>query len=284
MQLNKFEEQLTEQYRRRYEKRRPDTTIWHETKPPIPFVGDQFGKDVRAKVLVYASAENLKWYDEDQRRKLTYWRNRKEYTDWKRNSEREEGRGRSNWFPHVHMAPVSDGTLLTAARYLMEVFGKTNFSEEPGKFIQQIAVGNYGKFSLKGGRNRDYASKPELLAVSDPYVIEDMGILQPDVVIIPRSIHLNAFKRVLEQASHKPKHIGVIYQTNTGVINRHIDRQLNKAGLKKVTVRNAHWSQEWLQHISGKIRMGRYLDWLDWRCGKRPDLGKPNWYIRHTHD
>lgn len=280
--MNK-EEQLKDRYEELYRTAKPGDD-WIEVEPAIPFVGDHYGSGGYPKVLVYGSAENLNYPFKHE--EMTFCRNRKVFKDWKgrkdRKDENFEGSILSvdNWFPWVHMTPVSNGTLLTAARYLLDYFENSGFSELPGEFILQIAIGNYGKFSRRGKTNSDYASRPEPLAVADPYVIADMSILEPDVVIIPRSIYSNAFKRVLEQASHKPK-IWPIYQTNNRVINQHINPQLNDAGLKEEKSRGGHWSERWLQHISHKIRMGRYLDWLDWRCGKLPELKKPNWYIRH---
>lgn len=277
MQLNTFEERLMGQYQSLYEKDKPDTTVWHETTPAIPFVGDQFGNDGRARVLVYGSAENLNW---DYPRDMAFSRNREVFNQWKAKEFQGLAASVDHWFPWLHMTPVSDGSLLTAARYLVEVFGKTGFSENPEAFIQQIAVGNYGKFSQKGKVNRDYANNPTLLRVSDPYVLADMEVLRPDVVVLPRTIFNNRFTPILNGSKHKPEHIWQIYQTNARAINVHIKRQLKKTGLESSFERSG-WQKEWLSHIK-KANMGLYMDWLDWRSGKVKGCVMPNWNIDYT--
>src|SRR5690606_8396300 len=96
--------------------------------------------------------------------------------------ERNRGKSKHDFFPWVHMSPVSDGTLPTVARYLLELSGNAGFSRSPEEFLQQIAVVNYGKFSLKGGRNLDYASNSQKLSVSEPLILKDLEILRPDIV------------------------------------------------------------------------------------------------------
>lgn len=277
MQLNKYEEQLKEQYRALHNKRKPDLHIWHQTKPAIPFVGDRFGKEGRVKVLVYGSAENLNWkFPAD----MPFHRNREAFNRWKAKDFGVNISSIDNWFPWVHMTPVSDGTLLTTARYLLELFDQPGFSTDPGEFLSEVAIGNYSKFSLRSGR--DPAGVPEFLIVSDDHVLQDLHILQPDVVVLPRRIHANRFFHLRDRSAHKPKLILGIYQTNAQVINRTIRPQLAKGGLERPSLRYG-WQKHWLSHIPPKVRMDYYLDWLDWRCGKRPDLNRPKWTIRHDH-
>lgn len=234
-------------------------------QPAIPFVGTHYGRNNLGKVLVYGSSENLNFKFDKEAMEPT--RNRTEYSRWRTGEHKGQVQSKGNWFPWVHMTPVSDGTLLTAARYLIQLFEKPGFFLTPAEFIEQIAVCNYGKFSLNGNRNRDYASSPKPLAVSDDYVKVDLRILRPDIIIVPRSIHRHALHRILSDhdtitVPHAQPTIWGIYQTNRRVINTHITRQLKKAAWPADKERTG-WENEWLAKVLDGTPMGRYLDWLD---------------------
>lgn len=241
---------------------------WVKVEPAVPFVGKEYDVVKGLKVLVYGSAENLNFeFDPIQ---LTHFRNRDRYDAWRKDTT-------PKWFPSIHMTPVSDGTLLTAARYLLQICDYKGFAERPDDFIQQIAIGNYGKFSLKG-TNKDYANKPDLLRASDDLVLDDLDTLKPDIVILPRSIYDHAFSRLLKRSTHKPKALIRIYQTNPGVINRHIETQLRSAGLLETNYRTG-WVAEWLAHIPSHIRIDRYLDWIDWHMSGH-GTRRPKWQMK----
>ncbi|MCC6938737.1 MAG: hypothetical protein IT226_10995 [Flavobacteriales bacterium] len=263
------EKALTDRYRSEFGKLPSDLwgDTWTKETPAVPFVGEHYGASSLPKVLVYGSAENLNW---DYPKPLSAHRNKEAFSKWKNKNYEGMESSIGNWFPWVQMTPVSDGTLLTAARYLLELHGATGFATDPEGFIGQIAVGNYGKFSLTGRKNADYASKPKLLKVSDPFVKADVEELEPEIIIMPGSIHYHAFRGLLNpkdpstKPRHMPEHIWGIYQTNAGNINRHINRQLKKNGWTEEKEREG-WVREWMNHIPRNIRMGRYLDWIDLR-------------------
>ncbi len=182
-----LEDQLKKKYGEIHINDQPDENIWINADAATPFVGDNYGAIGLPKVLVYGSAENLTYANNLT---LSATRNRDFF---------EEGpQGADQFFPRVHITPITDGSLLTAARYLLEIFKKDGFSAEPKGFLQQIAVSNYGKFSLKGKKNSDYASKPKLLKASHQYVLADLEVLKPDVVILPRSIYQHSFNGLLK--------------------------------------------------------------------------------------
>jgi len=269
MSMNEIEHQLKLSYQQLDENRKPDGTIWVEAPPAIPFVGDGYGQDGRCKLLVYGSAENLNF---DRTGQLTYFRNREQFDGWKNNS----------FFPPIHMTPISDGTLLTLARYLLHVFKQEPFSVEPEAFLQQIAVGNYGKFSLRGDSNEDYANKPMLLKDSDQYVLADLELLEPDMVILPKTIHWSRFKTLLkERVGHEPKEVWRIYQTNTRATT-HAKRELDKA--REVSrPERPEWVERWLKQIvvSKQGFMAHQLDWVDLKVDQEGSDEKPAWHIRY---
>lgn len=275
--MNTYEQKLRSRYEDIYRRDIPDRDTWVQAPPAIPFVGDNYGEDGRCKVLVYGSAENLNY---ERNGELDHGRNREEFERWRAGRTGKAVKSMDNWFPWVHMTPISDGTLLTVARYLLHMFrNDERFSDDPIEFLQQIAVVNYGKLSLKGSRNADYASKPKLLGQSDAYVVADMDVLQPEVVILPVSIHWNRFDAILKgRGDHKPGEVWRIYQTNTGVINRTVKKQLPQSIDRSANARPT-WVSGWTSHISKGIDMAAYLDWLDWKIATGDGSTKGRWPI-----
>ncbi len=263
-----IESQLIERYRTVWAQAEAGLgDAWVKVRPAVPFVGSTYGAN-GIPVLVYGSAENLNFdFRADQ---MGHTRNREQFDAWNAREPRE-------WFPQLHMTPVSDGSLPTAARYMLDAAGYGGFDDLPEIFIQQIAIGNYGKFSLKG-TNKDYASNPRLLQQSDDYVLADLEALRPHVVMLPRTIHVHSLHRLLKRSQHRPKTVLLIYQTNPGVINRHIERQLRSSSLHE-TLPRAGWVAEWLNHVPARIKMNRYLDWIDWHI-KGIGVTRPSWQMQ----
>lgn len=269
---------LATEYEKLYSQK-PLDGRWAQVPPAIPFVGRQYGALGMPKVLVYASAENLNHTFAPGT--MTFTRNQAMHRRWKAQEFNDLSWSKDNWFPWVHMASIADGTLLTAARYLLHVHGLERFSKAPNRFLEQIAVGNFGKFSLAVGRNRDHASHRALLATSWPFVSSDLRILQPDILILPRTIHLHGLHPLLRATDnlYRPRQIWMIYHTDRRVIAAHIERQLSKAGVAKGSITDrAAWIQEWTRYIT-RASMRRYLDWIDWRMGRVPGQMPPDWLI-----
>lgn len=176
--------------------------------PTIPFVG----KGYRAETgfLLYASAENLTHYNgylDDDGSSIN--RHRSAFDCSVKKSE--------SFFPNVHLQPISDGGLCIAAKYIYSaLFGDKD--EEPHEFLERIAFGNYCKFSIDSEkRNIDYAGDPKKIAVSRPYIAEDIRILKPRVIVIPKKIYEHE-KQFLHE-SYKDARIIPILQINSTTIN-----------------------------------------------------------------
>jgi len=147
----------------------------------------------------------------------------------------------------------------------------TRFDAElatPSSFIEHIAVGNLGKFAIdSGSTNCDYAGKPIYLADSIDYVIADIEILAPDCVILPRTILENVNntpewrRRFPYEAPARPPCFAPIYQTNAGVINRHIKNRGKATGLVAEESLPPCLS-DWMGRIDIRIDMQAYLQWL----------------------
>lgn len=274
-----LEEQLTVAYRDLHASMELSDE-WIDLPPAVPFVGSEYGSEL-PKVLIYGSAENLthlvKKYKEPTPEHAPANRNRQNFEQWK--SEGYSSRWKpssNNFFPWVHMSPVSDGSLPTVARYLLELTGNAGFSRSPERFLQQVAVVNYGKYSLKGSRNSDYASSSQKLRVSEPFILKDLEIVRPDIVMIPRTIFSKSFQKLIGSSEFQPTIVWRILQTNARVINTQVKKKLKEVGAPQGQERDA-WLEEWLEHI--RIDMRAYLDWIDWRMGRTKGVLDPGWYI-----
>jgi len=111
--------------------------------PSIPFVGERYNQS-KNKILLYASAENLTYYEEDNSpndllETEISWNRRRESI--KLNSSTE--------FPDIHVSPVSNGGLLSALALLGESLNLFETNHDPFKFIENVSIDNFGKFSIK---------------------------------------------------------------------------------------------------------------------------------------
>ena len=154
--------------------------------PPIPFVGKHYFEQP-VKLLLYASAENLRGYngylDDD-----SFALHRHRYYFDRSVSDPE------TFFPWVHIAPINNGALVLCAFHILSRLTELP-DMEPVNFLETIAFGNYGKFTIcptEGRRNIDYAAQPDKLAQSQPYVAADLEILRPDYVIMVGSTYHGA--------------------------------------------------------------------------------------------
>ena len=243
--MNQIEHQIEEEYKEIYLRQGSPGWAVH-IEPAIPFVGNNYHKSQK-KVLIYGSAENLTYLSGQTITDNNYRRNR-EVVD-------ELG-----YFKTIHIAPITDGSLLTAARYILSKKGyDKSFSIHPRNFIEQVAVVNFCKFSIDpgdSGINIDYASKLRYLENSFDYVEKDLEFLKPDIIIIPRSTYkLATIKRKL---STRQREIVSIYQTNLRVINRYLnDIPINN------NIYKYQFVESWLEN--GITGMSKYLSWLEYQ-------------------
>ena len=157
--------------------------------PPIPFVGKHYF-DQPIKILLYASAENLRGYngylDDD-----TFALHRHRYYFDQSIKDPE------TFFPWVHISPINNGALVLCAFHILSRLAEPG-DMDPADFLETIAFGNYGKFTIcptQGSRNVDYASCPEKLNASQKYVAADIEILKPDYIIMVGTIYHGAGKQ-----------------------------------------------------------------------------------------
>jgi len=150
-------------------------------EPSIPFIGRNYDKCGR--VLVYASAENLSHYRRKPDSMPAFLRDDRRLNRHRAAYEVDPG----GFFPSVHMAPFEDGSLLVAAWfYLRRCRGEA--PDDPRELLESIAAANFCKFSIENPTNVDYAEDRKKQTASLPYVKADLKELQPECVILPRSI------------------------------------------------------------------------------------------------
>jgi hypothetical protein len=103
----------------------------HVIRPSVPFIGRRYAAS-RNKIAVFASAENLTYYEE-------CIEERHFFENWKAEPV--------SFFPKVHIAPVENGGLICAALFLFKLLG-TEWMGEPQDFLEEIAVGNVVSIQL----------------------------------------------------------------------------------------------------------------------------------------
>lgn len=216
MEYKDLVDQLKESYRQIFaEQSAAGLLSWAQTKvsnpeelvsPTIPFVGKNYVAQ-KTKVLLYASAENLAKYnghiDNDD---IAINRHRKWFDD---SVEKK-------FFPNVHIAPISDGSLLIVLRYMCEKLG-IDMPETPKEFEEAIAFANFGKFSINK-TSKDYPKDKTKLDCCLPYVKRDLEVLQPDIIVMFKSIYKTEKESIT--AIKGKAEIRRIYQINVGNVNR----------------------------------------------------------------
>lgn len=231
-----------------------------EVLPPIPFVGERF-ESAPKRVMVYASAENLNHKDQVISLKnlpepmlRSRW-----YLADRRRSDPDS--------TFVHINPVDNRSLLLAARHVLHRLNPNWAFEtdKPSNFLDQIAVANPGKFSIDPDktnaprkRNYDYANDPIKFEEMRQYILADLKVLSPDIVIVPATIArtLRRLDPPIDLAQGR-KTIEV-YQVTPQVINCHIKRQVSGADWEPGDLRYANWNV-----TDGRLKMMLYLQWLD---------------------
>ncbi|MCL2847417.1 MAG: hypothetical protein FWE13_01525 [Firmicutes bacterium] len=185
--------------------------------PTVPFVGYNY---TEGGVLIYASAENLS--------------NKGTHLECIRSSDNIYNRHRyafRKFFDkekRVWCQPICDGKLTIAGAYICKKRSIKNLSyKSPNDFLNNIAFGNFGKFSIDengNGKNKDYASRLKFLEHSLDYVKKDICTLRPNLIIMPKTIYglktiSKWLKNLLDEIGLTETEIITIYQINTQTIN-----------------------------------------------------------------
>lgn len=228
--------------------------------PPIPFVGARYSSAPK-QVLVYASAENLNHKNQVSRL-----------------LDLPEPMLRSRWFlddrrktdqdsTFVHINPIDNRSLLLAARHILnKLCSNWAFAnDKPSAFLDQIAVANPGKFSIDPAkinaprkRNFDYANDPIKFEKMREYILADIEILKPTIIIIPKTIAATLRKLTCKMDLAQYGTVIEVYQVSPQAINCHIKKQVGGLEVNLSGLPYGHWNVS-----DRRLNMGLYLQWLD---------------------
>ena len=273
-----MEEELLQAYRDIFRKKAGEpawavhkNTQGHEEELihcPIPFVGRKYGAG-GVRLLVYGSAENLSDYHTAGKTYL----DDDSFAIRRHRACFEETRER--FYPQVNLQPISDGGLALAAFYLYRRPAEAE-GLAPAEFLERIAFANYCKYTIeiRGGagkrQNVDYAGRAAYLRESHLYLERELAILQPDVILLPRSI-CEADRAFLE-AVRGGALLAPIYQINARTVNLRIRRWPRAAREEVGETVWRWWERLDAPGLRGKTKENflsvfRYLDETARDCG-----------------
>jgi len=214
--------------------------------PPIPFVGKNFNN---LRILLYASAENLTYYTE-QEKIIDYLDD--DLISINRHRYCFENCSNGRFFPHIHIEPVNNGALMLIVAYIAKVLKEKEFLN-PFELAENIAIANFGKFSIQStDKNYDYADNNSLLSSSIKYIENDLKILKPEIIILPKTIfHQKSVKEIILNILPNTTIIP-ISQITTTTINTQIHKKYRKKNKKELF----DWLVDWHEKlpISGAIK------------------------------
>lgn len=210
--------------------------------PSIPLIGNNFkpGKGL----LIYASAENLSWM-----KGSTIPERFLGEKSWNRYRicYEESGRKSKDFFPDVGIQPATNGCLLSAGLFLSQKYGLPA-RKTPRGFLETIAVSNWCKFSIESNKNRDYISDPKKLASSVAFVVNELSVLKPKVVLVPKQIWTYGILRAAMQGASPNTKFIEAPQFNAQVVNTHLKKYDHSAQKLRKTYNETPLAS-WMQNL-----------------------------------
>jgi len=243
---------------RRFKDTFTSTPEWAwQFNPPIPLVGKNYkpGKGL----LIYASAENLSWLN-----KTTVPERFRTEAAWNRYRVvyEQDGRNSDDYFPDVGIQPVSDGGLFTAGLFVAEKVGLQKRAK-PRSFLETIAVSNWCKFSIKP-TSQDYIADVKKLTSSLPFVIGELVLLQPAVVLIPKAVWTHTVLQAAMRGASPQTRFLPVPQFNSRVVNIHL-KKYDRAGWRLKKQLTGTPLARWMENLRwiNKNNAWRYIALLE---------------------
>jgi len=194
-------------------------------RPAVPYVGTRYTK---GGILLYASAENLDFLSKPPEERpdrdlhcdgpvapLRHY-------EWK--SRYDKGSAERAYFANVGIEPVSNGGLVIAAYFLSKKFNLPTHAD-PREFLEGLAAANWCKFSIQQPKNKDYVGDLDKLRRSLPYVITDLSVLAPGIVLLPKKAWDHPALRQEMQKTLPNARFLPAYQFQPRPINCHLKRK-----------------------------------------------------------
>jgi hypothetical protein len=210
--------------------------------------------------MIYASAENLCWMNREavpeRFREPAGW-------DRYRACLEEGSANRKRFFPNIGIAPVSNGALLAAGLYMAHRRGLP-VRKTSAAFIETLAVSNWCKFSVQDRWNRDHVGDLTKLTKSLPFVIAELSLLRPKVVLLPKTIWRHTILAEAMRGATWTTEFLPVPQFNATVVNTH----LSTFAAASTTLRNKFVDAPlgvWISQLTGiKVANAwRYIGMLD---------------------
>jgi len=221
----------------------PPPWSW-DFRPSIPFVGIHYEP---GGILVYASAENLSYYERNPEDKPTYMTDERALDRHRAANVQASGA----FFSNIHIQPFNDGKLIIALQYyLAKHHQPKEIHRNPKRLLERIAAANFSKFSIKGEVDRDIAGNMNKLRESMAYVSADLEVLKPAVVIMPRSIFKHEpICEMIRRISPATKVIA-LPQFTPQVANIHLSHHAKSAARLCAALRGS-MLQKWIDRVPG---------------------------------
>ena len=275
--LNEKERSLLQAYEGLFH-RAPDWA--YPIAPPIPFVGKHYKNAGRSGVLIYASAENLGYTWNNDERTFSAWERsileHDEEWPWFTSHRTHMMRSRIMFArdrgTQVHIEPINNGGLIKVARHIIEnINHEGQFSKDAAaSFLDEIAVGNPGKFSIKpeNGKkavNSDYASPKHWKKFHEQinYIAADLRILQPAIVLIPATILRSLERSGIWSLVPKPSIVVAMRQVQSRAIRRRYGSRIPNDRASVLPVEYGGWK--------APSYADSYIRWIDEQKAKRLD-------------
>ena len=158
---------------------------------------------------------------------------------------------------------MSDGGLFATGLFIAR---KYNLQQRvrPRPFLETLAVTNWCKFSIKSASNRDYIADVKKLTASLPFVIGELTLLQPAVVLIPKQVWARSILQAAMRGASPQSRFLPVPQFNANVVNCHLkeyDRAASRLRNKLKGTPLALWMNR-LSRIN-KNNAWRYIAMLD---------------------
>lgn len=231
-------------------------------KPPVPLVGKNYKPS--KGLLIYASAENLAWLSRNTAPERFHSEDA-----WNRCRVvyEQDGRNSKDFFPDVGIQPVTDGGLFAAGLF---VAGKYELPQraKPRSFLETIAVSNWCKFSIKSPGNTDYLGDVKKLTASLPFVVGELALLQPAVVLIPKAVWTHAILQAAMRGASPRTLFLPVPQFNAMVVNFHLNKYKRSVVQLKKELANTPLAR-WMENLRriNKNNAWRYIAMLDKSTG-----------------
>lgn len=246
----------------------PPQWAW-QFAPSIPFVGTRYRPG--DGLLVYASAENLTWLNKKGVTVPERFTGDGAWDRYRVRYEETNGAG-SSFFPDVGIQPVTDGGLVAAALF---VAGRLDLpkADSPRAFLETTAFTNWAKFTVKragygAAVNADYADVQGKLGESLAYVVTELAVLRPKVVLIPKAIWQRPLLQAAMRGASPFTRFVTVPQFNTTVVNCHL-RGYDHQGQQLRRKPSQTPLAKWMQNLHGfrEQNAWRYLAFLDEALG-----------------